>query len=57
MIPFPRTDVAAVRPFTIPLYHSEPEYEIVNSIILNMFEICLNFYSLYGTLESHSTLA
>ena len=56
-IPFPRTDAALVRPFTIPSYLSESEYGIVNSIILNMFKICLNSYSLYATLESHSTLA
>ena len=56
IIPFPRIDAAALLPFTIPSYHSESEYGTVNSIILNMLEICLNFYSLYATLESHSTL-
>ena len=53
-IMFPLTDAAAVRPFTIPSYHSESEYGIVNSIILNMFELWLNSYSLYATLESYS---
>ena len=54
--PFPRTDAATVRPFTYLSYHSESEYGIVNSIILNMFELWLNSYSLYATFESHSTL-
>ena len=44
--PVPRTDAAAVRPFTLPLYHLESEYGTVNSIILNMLEICLNSYFL-----------
>ena len=46
IILFPRTDAAAVRPFTIPSYHSELEYGTVNSIILNMLEICFNCHSL-----------
>ena len=49
--------IAAVRPFTIPSYHLESEYGIVNSIIMNMFELLLNPYSFYATFESHSTLA
>ena len=57
IIPFPRADTATVRPFTYPSYHSKSEYGIVNSIILNMFELWLNSYSLYATFESHSTLA
>ena len=57
IISFPQTDAAAVHPFTMPSYHSESEYGIVNSIIMNMFELCLNSYSLYATFESHSTLA
>ena len=57
IIPFPQTDAAAVCSFTIPSYHSEKEYGIVNSLILNMFEIWLNSYSLYAIFESHSTLA
>ena len=57
IILFPRTDAAAVHHFTYPSYHSESEYGIFNSIILNMFELWLNPYSLYATFESHSTLA
>ena len=57
IILFPWTDAAIVRLFTYPSYHSESEYGTVNSIILNMFELWLNPYSLYATFESHSTLA
>ena len=57
IIPFPRTDASTVRPFTLTSYHSESKYGIVNSIILNMFELWLNSYSLYATFESHSTSA
>ena len=42
---------------TYPSYHPESEYGIVNSIILNMFELWLNSYSLYATFEPLSTLA
>ena len=51
------TDAATVRPFTLPSYHSELEYGIVNSIILNMFELWLYSNSICATFKSHSTLA
>ena len=57
IIPFPWTDTAVVRPFTLLSYHSESEYGIVNSLILNIFKLWLNSYSLYATFESHSTSA
>ena len=44
--PFPWTDAVAVCPFTLPSYHSESKYGTVNSITLNILEICLNSYSI-----------
>ena len=45
IIPFPCADTTTVHPFTYPLYHSESEYGIVNSIILNVFELWLNSFN------------
>ena len=40
--PVPLTDAATVRPFTLPSYHLESEYGIVNynsEYVQNMFEL------------------